>query len=60
MRGVKGIDLANLIREKERIQTFDRNGRVYIPKEIREQFRGCYFYITVEDGKIVLDPIKIE
>jgi len=48
------------MKDKNKLQLFDRNGRVYIPKEIRDQFKGCGFWISIEDGKIVLDPIKLE
>jgi hypothetical protein len=37
-----------------------KSGVVYIPAEIRRQFKGCMFYIYVEGGKIVLDPVRIE
>ena len=52
--------LKKLFSEKEKLQTFDKTGKIYIPKEIRKQFDGYYFYITIKDGKIVLDPIKVE
>jgi len=25
---------------------------------VRRQFRGCFFNIYIENGKIVLDPVK--
>ncbi|RLI73858.1 hypothetical protein DRP04_15320, partial [Archaeoglobales archaeon] len=46
--------------KKTKLKRFDSNGKIYIPKFVRELFRGCYFAIEVVDGKIVLDPIKIE
>uniref|UniRef100_A0A7V3ZWS3 SpoVT-AbrB domain-containing protein n=1 Tax=candidate division WOR-3 bacterium TaxID=2052148 RepID=A0A7V3ZWS3_UNCW3 len=54
-------DILSLIGKgkKEYLQTFDRTGRIYIPKEVRDQFPDCVFYITVSEGKIVLNPIKI-
>jgi len=54
------INIHEFVKKKERLQKFDRIGRIYIPKEIRDQFKGHVFFITVVDGKIVLDPIKIE
>jgi len=38
----------------------DSKGRIVIPKEIREKYKGCKFWIEEIDGKIILDPIKIE
>jgi len=58
--GERKIEISDFIREKERLQIFDRAGKIYIPKDIRDQFRGYVFYITINNGKIVLDPIKIE
>lgn len=46
--------------DKKKLQVFDKNGKVYIPKEIREQFSNCVFWVDVENGKIMLDPIKVE
>jgi len=48
------------LEELKKLQAFDSLGRIYIPKHIRDQFRDCRFYVTVVDGKIVLDPVKIE
>ena len=48
------------MRDKSRLQTFDVNGRIYIPKDIREQFKDCLFWIEVEGGKIVLKPVRIQ
>lgn len=44
----------------KKLRKFDSNGKIYFPKFIRELFRGYYFSIEVVDGKIVLDPVKIE
>jgi bifunctional DNA-binding transcriptional regulator/antitoxin component of YhaV-PrlF toxin-antitoxin module len=46
--------------KKLKLQKFDKLGKIYIPKHIRDQFRDCRFYVDVVDGKIVLDPVKIE
>ena len=35
-----------------------RDGKVYIPSSIRKHFKGCLFDVRIEDGKIVLDPVK--
>ena len=48
------------MKDKRKLQVFDINGKIYIPKDIREQFKDCLFWIEVEDGKIVLRPVKIE
>jgi len=48
------------IGQKRRLKRFDSNGKIYIPKFVRELFKGYYFSIEVVDGKIVLDPVKIE
>ena len=45
---------------KGKLKTFDSNGRIYFPRFIRELFKGYYFSIEVVDGKILLDPVKIE
>ena len=54
------FDVREFVEIKEHLQKFDRNGRIYIPKKIRDQFKDQVFFISVVDGKIVLDPIKIE
>ena len=46
--------------DKKYLQGFDINGRIYIPKDIREQFKDCLFWVEVEDGKIVLRPVRIQ
>lgn len=38
----------------------DPYGKIYIPSFIRRLFRGYRFFILIEDGKIVLDPVKVE
>ena len=48
------------LKELKKLQKFDKLGKIYIPKHIRDQFHDCRFYIDVVDGKIVLDPVKIE
>jgi len=48
------------LEELKKLQKFDKLGKIYIPKHIRDQFHDCRFYVAVVDGKIVLDPVKIE
>jgi len=48
------------LKELKKLQKFDKLGKIYIPKHIRDQFRDCRFYVTVVEGKIILDPVKIE
>jgi hypothetical protein len=48
------------LKELEELQAFDKAGKIYIPKHIRDQFSNCRFYVAVVEGKIVLDPVKIE
>ena len=48
------------LEELKKLQAFDSLGRIYIPKHIRDQFPDCRFYVSIVDGKIVLDPVKIE
>jgi len=47
-------------KDKARLQFFYPDGRIYIPKDIRKHFEDCAFFIQIEDGKLVLDPIKIK
>lgn len=54
------IEIKDVLKKKEVFQSFDKAGKIYIPKEIREQFKEQYFYVCVEEGKIVLIPVKIE
>ncbi len=35
-------------------------GRIKLPKEILEQYKNHEFVLEVVDGKIILDPIKID
>jgi bifunctional DNA-binding transcriptional regulator/antitoxin component of YhaV-PrlF toxin-antitoxin module len=37
-----------------------KDGRVWIPVDIRKRFRGYRFGIRVENGKIVFDPFEGE
>jgi len=53
----KGFDSCT---KQQRLKKFDRNGKIYIPAFIRQLFRGYRFYVLVDGGKIVLDPIKID
>ncbi len=49
-----------LANSQRKLTTFDKWGRIYFPKLIRDLFAGYYFDILFEGGKIILDPIKIE
>ena len=46
--------------KKQKLRTFDKYGRIYFPSFIRGIYAGYYFSIQIENGKIVLDPIKID
>ena len=48
------------IGKKRKLVTFNSNGAIYFPKLIREIFKGYYFTIEVSEGKIVLDPVKVD
>jgi len=48
------------LNELKKLQKFDKLGKIYIPKSIRDQFPNCRFYVALIDGKIILDPVKIE
>ncbi|MEM0503328.1 MAG: hypothetical protein QXT58_01310 [Archaeoglobaceae archaeon] len=43
-----------------RLYKFDKRGKIYVPSLFRRLFHGYRFAVYVEDGKIVLDPIKID
>ncbi|WP_290726039.1 hypothetical protein [Archaeoglobus sp.] len=45
---------------KRKLVTFNSNGAIYFPKLIREIFKGYHFAIEVSEGKIVLDPVRVE
>jgi len=36
------------------------DGRITIPKKIRDQFDTKYFEVTAEDNKIIVKPVNIE
>ena len=44
--------------EEIKLRKIYRDGKIYIPSRIRRQFRGCLFNVYIENGKIVLDPVK--
>ena len=46
--------------KKRKLVTFNSNGAIYFPKLIREIFKGYYFTIEVSEGRIILDPVRIE
>ena len=54
----KCVFINNDFGKKRKLVTFNSNGAIYFPKLIREMFKGCYFAISVSEGKIILDPVK--
>lgn len=44
----------------QNLKKIDSHGKIYIPKLIRDIFRGYRFWVYVEGGKIILDPIKLD
>jgi hypothetical protein len=44
----------------KKLRKIYKDGRVWIPAEIRRRFRGYKFGIKVENGKIVFDPFEGE
>ena len=44
----------------DRLVKLYKDGRVWIPADIRRRFRGYRFGIRVENGKIVFDPFEGE
>jgi bifunctional DNA-binding transcriptional regulator/antitoxin component of YhaV-PrlF toxin-antitoxin module len=44
--------------KKIRLRKIYADGKIYIPSSIRKQFKGCLFDVYIENGKIVLDPVK--
>jgi len=53
------MNILNILsKEKEKLQGFDKTGKVYIPKEIRKKFsENVVFYVTYENGRIILTPL---
>jgi bifunctional DNA-binding transcriptional regulator/antitoxin component of YhaV-PrlF toxin-antitoxin module len=45
---------------ERRLRRIYKDGRVWIPVEIRRRFRGYKFGIKIENGKIVFDPFEGE
>ena len=52
--------------KKETIEMVDslvflsKDGRIFIPKRIRDSFDGCAFFPQEKEGGIFLEVIKIE
>lgn len=57
---VKHPYVINDFDKKRKLVRFNSNGAIYFPKLIREIFKGYYFTIEVSEGKIILDPVKME
>ncbi|GEM_PF-5003442 len=53
-------DNKKISNRSQKLQKIDRFGRIYIPSFIRTLFRDYRFFVVVESGKIVLDPVKID
>ncbi|RLE42722.1 hypothetical protein DRJ16_04490 [Candidatus Woesearchaeota archaeon] len=53
------MNILNILsKEKEKLQGFDKTGKVYIPKEIRKKFsENVVFYVMYENGRIILTPL---
>jgi bifunctional DNA-binding transcriptional regulator/antitoxin component of YhaV-PrlF toxin-antitoxin module len=45
---------------EKKLRRIYKDGRIWIPIEIRKRFRGYKFGIRVENGKIVFDPFEGE
>jgi len=58
MRGT--LQNKKLSNSGQKLVKIDKYGRIYIPKVIRDFFQGYRFFVLVSDGKIILDPIKLE
>ncbi len=43
-----------------KLQTFKKNGCIYIPRQLYRKFASYAFYVLDEGDKIVLDPVKLE
>lgn len=50
---------ANFSRSK-RLLKIDKSGKIYIPKVVRDLFKGYRFFLIVENGKLTLDPVKVD
>jgi bifunctional DNA-binding transcriptional regulator/antitoxin component of YhaV-PrlF toxin-antitoxin module len=48
------------VMERRKLRRIYKDGRVWIPIEIRKRFKGYRFGIKVENGKIVFDPFEGE
>lgn len=49
-----------LFSSQKRLVRIDKYGKVYIPRPIQKLYRGYRFCVMVENGKIILDPVKID
>ncbi|KUJ94012.1 MAG: hypothetical protein XD40_0833 [Archaeoglobus fulgidus] len=44
----------------QKLIRIDNSGKLYVPALIRKLFRDYRFFVYVEDGKLVFDPVKID
>jgi hypothetical protein len=57
---IRNTNYLKLSKQGRKLVKFDRNGKIYFPALYRKIFRGYRFYLELADGKIVLDPIKLD
>ncbi len=53
-------DYFKISKQGQKLLKFDRNGKIYFPALYRRIFRGYHFYLEIENGKLVLDPVKVD
>ncbi len=54
------LKLFQVFERRLKLVKIGKDGKIYIPKIFRELFKGYRFAIMVEEGKIILDPVKVE
>jgi hypothetical protein len=57
---IHNINYKNFSKQGRKLLRIDKNGKIYIPSLVRKIFRDCHFYLEIEGGKLVLDPVKVE
>ncbi len=43
-----------------RLLKIDKSGRLYVPAFIQKMFKGYRFWLHVEDGRLIYEPIKVD